>query len=260
MEIYCALDISHTLIDAHSVPILQRDLWLAYDDRLAVESPPLYCDYMAYLGCSSESSAEMHWRTYMNGVQPCLLPTRDTDGSGAQQTKELRSASISLGVGARLQEFCQRQEITLSNLLQVAWGLVLQIYTGSDASCFGYLNSGRDVPVAGVDSILGPFINMLVCRVETDASASVLSMLQKNQAEYLRSAPHQHYSLAEILHQVNTGGKMLFNTIMSLQRPRTSLNASETEGQCSITLETVGGEDPTEVSSCSTDTLCRVSN
>jgi amino acid adenylation domain-containing protein/non-ribosomal peptide synthase protein (TIGR01720 family) len=248
-ETCCALEINHALVDAHSTRILQRDLRLAYDGQLPAEPAPLYYDYIAYLGSLSEANAETYWRLYMEGVQPCLFPTREIDDTRSQLGKELRSASISLGAGAHLHEFCQRHEVTLSNLFQVAWGLVLQAYTGSDAACFGYLNSGRDVPVPGVHDTVGPFINMLVCRVETDAEASVLSMLQKNQVEYLQGLPHQHCSLAGILHQANAGGRPLFNTVISLQRPRNSEEQREVERQCSITLETAGAENPTEVRS-----------
>ena len=247
-ETFCALEINHALIDAHSTRILQRDLRLAYDAQLPAEPAPLYSDYITYLGGLSEITAETYWRSYMEGVQPCLLPTRETDDTRTQLDKELRSATISLGAGAHLHEFCQRHEVTMSNLFQVAWGLVLQTYTESDEACFGYLNSGRDVPVPGVHDIVGPFINMLVCRVEMDAEASVLSMLRKNQVEYLQGLPHQHCSLVGILHQANAGGKPLFNTIMSLQRPRDSEEGREAENRCSITLETAGGHDPTEVS------------
>lgn len=247
-EACCALDINHALIDAHSARILEQDLRLAYDGQLPAEPAPLYSNYISYLGGIPETNAETYWRSYLEGVEPCLLPIQDTDNTQTQLNKKLQSASINLGAGAYLHEFCQHHEVTLSNLFQVAWGLVLQAYTGSDVACFGYLNSGRDIPVPGVDGILGPFINMLVCRVETDAETSVLSMLQKNQAEYLQGVPHQHCSLAGILHQVNTGGRPLFNTIMSLQRPRASEEGSEVEDQCSISLETAGGEDPTEVS------------
>jgi amino acid adenylation domain-containing protein/non-ribosomal peptide synthase protein (TIGR01720 family) len=247
-ETYCALDINHALIDAHSSRILQRDLRLAYDGQLPAEPAPLYSDYMAYLSGFSETNAELYWRSYMDCVQPCLLPIWETDSTRTQLDKKLRSASISLGAGAHLHEFCQRHEVTLSNLFQIAWGLTLQTYTGLDTACFGYLNSGRDVPIAGVQDTVGPFINMLVCRVETDSDISVLSMLQRNQVEYLQGLPHQHCSLAGILHQANVGGRPLFNTVLSLQRPRHSEEGRDAERQCSITLETAGGEDPTEVS------------
>jgi non-ribosomal peptide synthase protein (TIGR01720 family) len=247
IETYCALDINHTLIDAHSSRILQQDIQLAYDSQLPTEPAPLYCDYIAYIGSVSETDAAMYWRSYMEGVQPCLIPTQEAGDARTTVNKELRSTTISLGTGTHLHEFCQRHEVTLSNLFQVAWGLVLQTYTGSDAACFGYLNSGRDVPVAGVDSTVGPFINMLVCRVETHAEVSVLLMLQKNHAEYLQGLPNQHYSLAGILHQANAEGRPLFNSIMSLQRLRASDKESHADRRRNITLQAVGGHDPTEV-------------
>ncbi|OJZ79694.1 hypothetical protein ASPFODRAFT_555216 [Aspergillus luchuensis CBS 106.47] len=244
-EAFCALEISHALIDAHSSRILQQDLRLAYDQRLPTEPGPLYHEYMRYLGGLSQAAAEAYWRSYIAGVQPCHLPTLEAQGAGSQQRRELRSTTVSLGAGERVRAFCQRHEVTMSNLFQVAWGLVLQAYTGAETACFGYLNSGRDIPVRGVHDIVGPFINMLVCRVGTSPDESVLSMVRKNRTEYLQSLPHQHYSLAGILHLADTAGRPLFNTSMSLQR----LGSGKESQGASIELEAVGGEDPTEVSS-----------
>ncbi|KAF4226747.1 hypothetical protein CNMCM8980_008187 [Aspergillus fumigatiaffinis] len=160
----------------------------------------------------------------MDGVEPCLFPTLLDENPGGKERRVLVTSSVDLGSGLPLREFCQRHEVTLPNLFHVAWGIVLRIYTGSDSVCFGSLNSGRDVPVSGINDIVGPFINMLVCRMQVVSDAPVLSLVQMNQNQYLESLPYQHYSLADVLHLA--GGS----------------NQEET----SIRLETVAGYDPTE--------------
>ncbi|GLA09580.1 nonribosomal peptide synthase [Aspergillus niger] len=241
-EAFCALEISHALIDAHSSRILQRDLRLSYDHRLPKEPGTPYEEYIKYLCGLPEVAAETYWRSYIEGVQPCHLPTLQGLGAGNQQHKELRLTSVHLGAGERFYKFCQEHEVTLSNLFQVAWGLVLQAYTGAKTACFGYLNSGRDISVRGVHDIVGPLINMLVCRIAADSNISVLAMLKKNHTDYLQSLPYQHYSLAGILHLAGMTGGSLFNTIMSFQR----LTDERGEQGSSIQIEGIGGEDPTE--------------
>jgi non-ribosomal peptide synthase protein (TIGR01720 family) len=241
-ETFCVLDMSHSLIDAHSSRIVQRDLRLAYDGQLPAGLAPTYRDYIAHLQRRPSGAAEAYWRAYLQGVQPCLFPALGSDENNGR--KQLRSTTVSFEAGSRLHGFCQRHEVTLSNLFQVAWGLVLRSYTGSDSVCFGYLNSGRDAALLVIQEVVGPLINMLVCRVGVDPETTVLSMLQANHREYLQGLPHQHYSLAEMLHVAQTGGQPLFNTTISVQRPRSGAE----EVQTKVELQAVGGYDPTEVS------------
>ncbi|KAE8155409.1 hypothetical protein BDV40DRAFT_307053, partial [Aspergillus tamarii] len=238
--IFCALTINHALIDAHSIRILERDLRLAYDSKLPAGQAPLYSDYISYLQDLPEPAAEAYWNEYMDGVGPCLFPI-SSDGDLDSNKRIERQAFINLGSGELLRDFCEKYDVTLSNLFRVAWGIVLQIYTGLDSVCFGYLNSGRDVPVSGADDTVGPFINLLICRMNLASDIPVLSLVQANRDEYLKGLPHQHYPLAGVLHLAGTVGEPLFNTVLSVQRAESG-GVDET----SIGLERVGGHDPTE--------------
>ncbi|KAE8146387.1 hypothetical protein BDV25DRAFT_143753 [Aspergillus avenaceus] len=239
-ETFCALHIHHALIDAHSMRIIEKDFRLAYDKKLPAGRSPLFSKYISYLQQLSEASSETYWKSYMEDANSCIFPNLSGE-SLKNKERSLTVTSVDLGFGNQLREFCQHQEVTLPNLFQVAWGLLLRAYTGSGSVCFGYINSGRDVPVPGAHGIVGPFINMLVCRMELASDLSILSLLKTNQNEYLRSLPHQHHSLIEILRLVGNTCEQLFNTVISVQRLRSN-DGEET----SIQLETVGGHDPTE--------------
>jgi non-ribosomal peptide synthetase component F len=115
-----------------------------------------------------------------------------------------------------LLKFCQSQGITLSALFRTIWGLVLRAYTGSDEVCFGFITSGRDVPIQGVNDIVGTFINMLVCRMNLAKSNNLKDIISAAHSDYLSSLPHQHASLAQIQHQLGLQGQRLFNTAMTV--------------------------------------------
>lgn len=243
-ETFCALEISHSLIDARSLQILQLDLRLGYDGKLPPGRGPSYSEYISYLQHIPSSSDESYWKTYLADIQPCLFPTLNQTHLQDDGGKQLRSCNMELSTCARLDEFCRIHDVTISNILQVAWGLVLRTYTGSSEVCFGYLNSGRDIPLLGAQGIVGPFINMLICRMEVGQDMTIASLLQKNNANYSRSLPHQHYPLAGMLHLTNMAGKPLFNTSISVQR----FGIEENDEHTGINLQAVSAEDPTEVS------------
>jgi non-ribosomal peptide synthetase component F len=71
-----------------------------------------------------------------------------------------------------MQRFCREYEVSVADIFKTVWAIMLRSYLGTDSVCFGYLASGRDAPIPDVHNILGPLINMLVCRPLVSGSAT----------------------------------------------------------------------------------------
>jgi non-ribosomal peptide synthetase component F len=121
---------------------------------------------------------------------------------------------------ADFQHFCNDNGITLSNVFHTAWALTLSCYIGSDDVTFGYLTSARDSEeIEDVQSIVGPLINTLVCRVDlSNGSRCLLDVLQDVQRDYMEALPHRHIALADVQHALELSGANLFNTALSYRR------------------------------------------
>ncbi|KAH6714878.1 hypothetical protein BKA61DRAFT_734232 [Leptodontidium sp. MPI-SDFR-AT-0119] len=237
-EIFIKLDINHALVDGSSMPVLIRDLSSAYENQLPETKAPLYSEYIAYLQDWPAERGLEYWSSYLTGVEPCYFPILD---DGQPQEQALEVIHINLGVASGdLNHFCQRNGITMSNLFQAVWAIVLQSYIGSDQVCFGYLVSGRDVPIDNIGDAIGAFINMLVCRLNMTGSLSQL--LEDVRESYINSLPHQHCSLADVQHCVdaNLMGQPLFNTVINFQGEAFMDTGS------SISFKFVDQYDPTE--------------
>jgi non-ribosomal peptide synthetase component F len=144
---------------------------------------------------------------------------------------------------AALRHYCKEHGLTLSNIFQLAWSLVLATFTGTETVLFGYLASGRDAPIAGVDAIIGPLVDMLICRMDITQSGNVLQAFERIQDDALSSISHRQSSLAEIVDAVNPGSSALFNTLLSVNSSR-SWTTGLPEG---LTVTQIDGADPTEV-------------
>ncbi|KAF5578120.1 non-ribosomal peptide synthetase [Fusarium pseudoanthophilum] len=212
--VLCVLEMSHAISDGTSMPILFRDLGQAYEGTLDTASMTVYRDYVSFLQRNGGSKDSKYWEVYLDGAEPCCLPLL-TDGTTAPRT--LRTLAQSISHAADLQTLCIERGITLSNLLQLAWALVLQAYTGLDDVCFGYLVADRDVPISGIDDAIGVFISMLVCRVRLDPSTTLDTALRTMQDDLARAMNHKNVSLANFQHAVGTN-EPLFNTAYSFQR------------------------------------------
>jgi hypothetical protein len=217
---FCSLDISHAIMDGHSMSLLASELRNACEGQLLIDGTP-YSDYISWLLKQPQESSLEFWKSYLRGSEVCSFPILE-DGLGQSMEKQLVSIRMDLSsIGLPdLQGFCNINGITLSNVFHTAWALTLSCYVGSSDVTFGYLTSARDAEeVRGVGNIVGPLINTLVCRVDlSDGSRCLLDVLSDVQRDYMEAIPHRHIALADVQHALELSGASLFNTALSYRR------------------------------------------
>lgn len=239
-SLFCTLDIDHTLVDATSMMIIKRDLMLAYAGKLPLGSTLQYREYIAYLHGIRTQEAQAFWETRLADCEPCLFPRLD-ESSTIQN--EFRMVDISVERSSSLFEFVEKTGFTLATVFHVAWGLVLRAFAATDTVVFGYMTSGRDADLDGIGGAAGPFINMLICRIDFEDNHSVSEVLEKTQDQFLRSLSFQHFSLAELLHGIGASGQALYNTCVTFP-PQARATECDKLG---LQIEETRRYDPTEV-------------
>jgi len=240
--IFSRLSISHAIMDGGSMSIIFQDLAAAYQGLLPKESGPLYSDYISYLQKQPSEASLEYWKMYLSDAESCTFPVLN---DGRTVAKALRSFRLDFTPTKflDLQKFCDTNGLTFSNVLHTAWGLTLRAYTSSDDVVFGYLTSGRDAAIKGIEDAVGPFINMLVCRVNTVPASRLGAILDQVQKDYVDSLPHRNTSLAEVQHALQLSGAPLFNTALSYRR----LPKKQSAQAAKVTfVECVPTYDPTE--------------
>lgn len=215
-RLFCRLNAEHTLVDGMSIAVIVRDIILAYDGTLQTQEVNLYSTYIDTLQQIVCSIDNKYWKSYLEGMHPCLLPNLAYSLSREPSKAEFRAVTVDIKHPQMLLKFCQIQEITISALFRTVWGLILRAYTGLDEVVFGYITSGRDLPLTGIGQIVGTFINMLVCRMDFKESSPVKQIIVQAQTDYRNSLPHQHASLAQIQHVLGSYGQQIFNTSMTV--------------------------------------------
>lgn len=237
-KVACRIDVSHTLIDATSLQVLLADVAKAYRQRTAVPEAPAFSLAVEEVTRVPPAGKLQYWREYLTGAEPCRVPTLELDTT----EDESRQMSIRLAsrVVERIDSFCRSQDITRSTLLQVSWAMVLSLLTGKADVCFAYLASGRDVPIQGIDEMVGPLINTLVSRVELRSYAG--RVLAETGRHLINHFDYQHVSLAKIQAEIGLQGEQLFNTGLTV---RQSFDLGRDDQL--LSFEDAFGEDPNEV-------------
>ncbi|WP_437325952.1 non-ribosomal peptide synthase/polyketide synthase [Sorangium sp. So ce381] len=193
----------HLLLDGWAASLVLQDAFAAYDalraGRPAVLSPrPRYREYIGWLRERDASADEGFWRGALAGFSAAtplplerVPPAEEASGHGAT------IVSLPEPVTARLQRFAQQHRVTLSTLVQAAWALLLSRAARTDDVVFGVTVAGRSAPLAGIDAMVGIFINTLPLRVAVPQAATVADWLRDLLRTTTDLGPHEHTPLAQ---------------------------------------------------------------
>ena len=205
----------HILLDGWSVSVLLGELLILYgagEDRAALPVPRPYADYLAWLAHQDTKVALAAWQDYLVGLE---APTRVAPPEGRDATPaapERWQTDLSVELTARLQGFARERGLTLSTIVQGLWAVLLGRLTGRDDVVFGVTVAGRPAELAGVEQMVGLFINTVPMRVRLRSGEPLAALLASIQESQSRLLAHQHVGLAEILRTVGTGE--LFDTLV----------------------------------------------
>ncbi|MEU8709777.1 amino acid adenylation domain-containing protein [Streptomyces sp. NPDC048565] len=232
----------HILLDGWSTPVLVRELFALHDSGgTPPDLPPVppYRDYLAWVARQDGVAAREAWRTELAGVdEPTLLAPPGV--ASAPQVPKRRTADLDEHLTRKLTDLARARGLTLSNLVQAAWAVLLGRLTGRDDIVFGTVVSGRPPELPGVDSMVGLFINTVPTRVHTPAAGPLTSVAVQVRDRHLATSAHHHLPLADI--QKAAGVAELFDTIVVFENYPTG-SAALTARQ--LTVTGIAGHDAT---------------
>jgi amino acid adenylation domain-containing protein/non-ribosomal peptide synthase protein (TIGR01720 family) len=223
----------HVLMDGWSSSRLLAEVLLRYNGVQPERPLSRYRDYIAWLQAQDAQQAEGFWRARLAGVEePTLLAramARVKAGSVLSGHAEW-GAALDAGRTRQLVEFARQQKITLNSLVQAAWSLLLQRYSGLEAVMFGATVSGRPPELPGVEQQLGLFINTLPVIATPCPQIPVADWLQQMQADSQALTEHGHTPLYDIQRWADLGSQPLFDSLLVFENYPVSQVLSEGTG------------------------------
>ncbi|KAI1109264.1 hypothetical protein F5Y14DRAFT_433269 [Nemania sp. NC0429] len=231
---------SDTISDSTSNQTPQADLNLA--DQPTPLTPPIQEDYMSRLEEQLAALQKEYWRNYMADVTPCHFPAANEDNSRSVGDV-VRTIEMDVTEPSVVHRFCKDNKLTLSNLCQMAWAIVLKYYTNSDSVCFGYLSEDRDSPMPYAQDDTALSVNMLVCKMDLSNPTTLMDALRKNQISFFNSLKYS-YPITSILRAARVpSNESLFNTVinMSPSSPFFDLMGGDESSKYDIAVDIVAG-------------------
>ncbi len=207
----------HIVIDGWSLPLFVSEmlaLYRAAGDTAALPSPPRpYRDYIGWLAGRDQMASRALWAEHLKALDgptllsPALTATPPQAGIPRQTTLRLdRDATTALAEAART------RGVTLNTLVQMAWATMLSALTGRGDVTFGVTVSGRPGELAGVETMVGMFINTVPSRVRLDPRKTVGTQCLALQRESAALRDHSYLGHAELRSIAGVGE--MFDTLL----------------------------------------------
>ncbi|MBG4856127.1 non-ribosomal peptide synthase/polyketide synthase [Pseudomonas aeruginosa] len=226
----------HILMDGWSNSQLLGEVLQRYRGATPSRSDGRYRDYIAWLQRQDAGRTEAFWKQRLQRLgEPTLLVPAFAHGVRGAEGHADRYRQLDVTTSQRLAEFAREQKVTLNTLVQAAWLILLQRFTGQDTVAFGATVSGRPAELRGIEEQIGLFINTLPVVASPCPEQPIGDWLQAVQGENLALREFEHTPLYDIQRWAGQVGEALFDNILVFENyPVSAALAEETPADMRI--------------------------
>ena len=193
----------HLFLDGWSTSVFLRDVLTRYralvDGReLANPVKPSFREYFNLRTTADDDSSERFWRKRLAGFQgsPKWVATHQSDGDQPQpQSFEF---SLEDETTQRLNRRIRSENLTANSLAAACWAFIVSRLVGQQDVVFATTASGRNLPIEGLQNLVGLFANVVPVRVGLPVDAKLQEWLTEIRDRQFDAQPHEHRSLADI--------------------------------------------------------------
>ena len=198
------LHLHHAVYDGWSADLMRRDLNAILRGEV-LDQPQPYSSVVKYYRAvtgDAKSAAEKFWAESLNAFQPSTLPElnprQDVTGRVLTKTTTLSTAHGGKLVKEKVDRTsglvgCSTQVIFQAALAWLWSGLV-----GSSDVVLGTVTSGRTLPLAGIETVIGPCLQTVPLRTDLSRMQTIRDLLQSLHAANRLLLPHAFLSLSDI--------------------------------------------------------------
>jgi amino acid adenylation domain-containing protein len=195
----------HILLDGWCLSLLLQEVFRFYDaytrgESLQLPRPRPYRDYIRWLQRQDLGAAETYWRKRLKGLTaPTTLELgeqsqpQDCANSYGEQSRDIGEQT-----SRAIEALARQQRVTVNTVIQGAWAVLMSRYSGERDVLYGVTVSGRPAELAGVEQMVGLFINALPMRVQVETEAEVGNWLQRLQVEQAEMRQYEYSPLVEV--------------------------------------------------------------
>ena len=218
------LAVHHIIVDGWCIGLYMSDLIANLTDAVQGKMKPIeqyptgrYEKFIRELLKKDTDKGLSYWRNLLDGyTTKAVIPYSGLVPENERAVDNVCRITISGKEMTALKALTTSTQTTMNTLVELAWGLVLQIYNRQDDVVFVKVVSGRNNASEGVEDVVGLFINSVPVRVRTPKGTTVIQALQALQQQAAETNEWDFCPLSVIQQQSDLGAD-LFQSIVAFE-------------------------------------------
>jgi ferricrocin synthase len=193
-----ALTLHHGIYDGWTIDLMIEDLSLLLDGKLPTKRPQFsqISTYLHKVPEAMDLDSMEFWTDHLHGVGAASLPNLSTVVA-SEERRCVKLAKIPL-MPEILADFTLQASVGPQVLFQSCLAWLWAAVHGSDDIVIGSVSSGRSLPLAGIDKIMGPCMTTLPLRVNVSRHRTILDLLRSIHSTNRQILRHGRLSLSQI--------------------------------------------------------------
>lgn len=186
--------LSHTQYDGVCLSKIMSAIKLGYEGSPLPPVTP-YASYLRQLPGTIGPDHYNHWANLLKGSQMTQVVRRkgttmfQNIGAFTEIRKTIEIPPTALG------------NVTVATVMQAAWALTLAKLSAQQDVVFGLTISGRNATVPGIETTVGPCVNVVPVRVKFDENWTGLELFRYLQDQQVSNMPYESLGFREIIKQ-----------------------------------------------------------
>ncbi|WP_431980532.1 amino acid adenylation domain-containing protein [Streptomyces qinglanensis] len=210
-EEHCLMvtSLSYLCLDGWSYDIIARQFDTVIADLTAGRTPApetglRFADFVAETRARDRAAEADHWRRALAGLREpvALAPRVPGNRVGAEEGYGRQWISLPDDLATGLRALVPERKTTLNTLFQAGWALTVGAFTGDGDRAdvaHGMLLNGRSAALEGLDTMVGPTLNILPLRTRIDGAEPLPELLRRVMADMAEVGAHEYTVLDEAL-------------------------------------------------------------
>ena len=196
----------HIAMDAWSFALLGREIRAAYDGKVPPAPPSdlAYVDFAAWqrnLLKGPAVAAEIEWWKERLAGCPKTSTLRADRPRAREGTGATRSFTLDRDLAEGIRTLVREERATVYMALVGACAALIHWHTGQEDIVIGSPMGQRDRPE--FESILGPFVSLLVLRIDLSGDPTFAQILERTRSTLLDAYEHRHVPFEKIVERLN---------------------------------------------------------
>ncbi|MBE6052206.1 MAG: amino acid adenylation domain-containing protein [Clostridium sp.] len=194
----------HVILDGWCLGIVLNDIFTFYRElklNRNVESKESveFGEYIKWLAEKDKEEARTYWREYLKDIKDIVgFSKLKEDNPNKPKSKNTNLFKINEELLEKLNKKASENKVTLSNIIQSIWGILLSKYCNSSDIVFGSVISGRSGDFEGIENMVGLFINTIPIRVNLNNETNFKDIVTKMQKDQVQNEKFSYYPLIKI--------------------------------------------------------------